>query len=157
VKFLCYFTWQTGKTSEQSAECAGLQATKQNHILIPEHLYKWATENIIGITSFYVIQREIKEHVCWYIEPESICGNQSFRAEDIDVCCHDMRQLIQMSDNPDQNMKNAVHSWVSTSKDTCHLERQMSHLSVQTKLDSFFKPALLCSKTSTTSESSIDD
>jgi hypothetical protein len=29
-------------------------------------------------------------------------------------------------------------------------------LSVQTKLDSFFKPALLRSKTSTTSERSID-
>jgi hypothetical protein len=31
----------------------------------------------------------------------------------------------------------------------------MSHLSVQTKLDSLFKPALLGSKTSTTSESSM--
>jgi hypothetical protein len=33
----------------------------------------------------------------------------------------------------------------------------MSHLSVQTKLDSFFKPALLCSKTGTTSDTSIDE
>jgi hypothetical protein len=34
----------------------------------------------------------------------------------------------------------------------------MSHLSVQTKLgDSFFKPALLRSETSTTSESSIGE
>jgi hypothetical protein len=63
VKFLCYFTWQTDETAKQSAECAGLQATKQNHILIPEHLYKWATENIIGSTSFFVIQREIQVHV----------------------------------------------------------------------------------------------
>jgi hypothetical protein len=36
-------------------------------------------------------------------------------------------------------------------KDTWHLGRQMSHLSVQTKLDSFFKPAF------TTSEFSIDE
>jgi hypothetical protein len=33
----------------------------------------------------------------------------------------------------------------------------MSHLSVETKLVSFFKRTLLHSKTSTTSESSIDD
>jgi hypothetical protein len=33
----------------------------------------------------------------------------------------------------------------------------MSHLSVQTKLDSFFKPALLRAKTNTASESSIDE
>jgi hypothetical protein len=54
-------------------------------------------------------------------------------------------------------MKNAVHSSVHTLKDTWHLGRQMSHLSIQTKLDSFFKPALLHSKTSTTSESSVDE
>jgi hypothetical protein len=42
---------------------------------------------------------------------------------------------IRMSDNPDRNMKNAVHSWVHTLKDTWHLGRQMSHLSVQTKLE----------------------
>jgi hypothetical protein len=46
---------------------------------------------------------------------------------------------------------------LNTLKDTWHFERQMSHLSVQTKLDSFFKLALLCSKTSTTSESSINE
>jgi hypothetical protein len=33
----------------------------------------------------------------------------------------------------------------------------MSHLSVQTQPDSFFKPALLRSETSATSESSIDE
>jgi hypothetical protein len=33
----------------------------------------------------------------------------------------------------------------------------MSHLSVQTKLDGFFKPALLRAKTGTTSEFSIDE
>jgi hypothetical protein len=33
----------------------------------------------------------------------------------------------------------------------------MSHLSIQTKLDSLFKPALLRSKTCTISESSIDE
>jgi hypothetical protein len=32
-------------------------------------------------------------------------------------------QLIQVSDNPDQNMKNDVHSWVPTLKDTWHLGR----------------------------------
>jgi hypothetical protein len=53
-------------------------------------------------------------------------------------------------------MKNAVHSWVHTLiKDKWHLGRRISHLSVQTKLDSFFKPALLRSKTSTTSESFV--
>jgi hypothetical protein len=44
-----------------------------------------------------------------------------------------------------------------TLKDKQYLERQMSHLSVQTKLDSFFKPALFRSKTITTSEPSIDE
>jgi hypothetical protein len=48
-------------------------------------------------------------------------------------------------------MKNAVHNSLHTSKDAWNLGRQMSHLSVQTILDSFFKP--LCSKTCTTSES----
>jgi hypothetical protein len=42
-----------------------------------------------------------------------------------------------------QLLKNAVQSWVHTLNDTWHLGRQMSHLSVETKLDSFFKPALL--------------
>jgi hypothetical protein len=41
---------------------------------------------------------------------------------------------IRMSDNPDRNLKNAVHSWVHTLKDTRQLGRQMSHLSVETKL-----------------------
>jgi hypothetical protein len=50
-----------------------------------------------------------------------------------------------------RKMKNAVHSWVR------HLGRQLSHLPVQTKLDGFFKSALLRSETSTTSESSIDE
>jgi hypothetical protein len=43
-------------------------------------------------------------------------------------------QLIRMSDDPNRNMKNAVYSWVHTIKDTWHLGRQMSHLSVHTKL-----------------------
>jgi hypothetical protein len=38
-----------------------------------------------------------------------------------------------------------------------HLGRQMSDLSIQTRLDSFFKPELLRSETSTTSEASIDE
>jgi hypothetical protein len=46
---------------------------------------------------------------------------------------------------------------VCTLKDTWNLGRQMSHLSDQRKLDSFFNPSLLRSKTSTTSESSIDE
>jgi hypothetical protein len=64
-----------------------------------------------------------------------------------------------MSDNADRNMKNAVHSWADTLIDTWHLGRQTSHLSVQTKLDGFFKPTLLLvrSKTCKTSESSIDE
>jgi hypothetical protein len=37
------------------------------------------------------------------------------------------------------------------------LIKEQQQRSVQTELDSFFKPALLCSKTSTTSESSIDE
>jgi hypothetical protein len=36
------------------------------------------------------------------------------------------------------------------------IRRQLSHLSVQTKLDSFFKPALSRSKASVTSEASIN-
>jgi hypothetical protein len=67
-------------------------------------------------------------------------------------------QLIQMLDNPYRNMRNkenAVDSWVHALKETWHLGRQMSHLSIQTKLEGFFKPALLRSKTSTTSESPI--
>jgi hypothetical protein len=47
-----------------TAECAGLQATTRNHILVPKHSYKWATQNIVGITSFYIIQNEIK--VCFF-------------------------------------------------------------------------------------------
>jgi hypothetical protein len=52
-------------------------------------------------------------------------------------------------------MKNSVHRWIHALKDT-YLGRQMSHLSVQTKIDGFFKPALLCSKRSAASESSIN-
>jgi hypothetical protein len=51
-------------------------------------------------------------------------------------------------------MKNK--KFYSQLKDMWHLGRQMSHLSVQTKLDSVFKPALLRSETSTTSEYFID-
>jgi hypothetical protein len=66
-----------------------------------------------------------------------------------------------MLDNPDQNMTKEkilfTAEYICTLKDIWHLRREMSHLSVQTKLDSFYKPALLRSKTSTTSESSIDE
>jgi hypothetical protein len=62
-----------------------------------------------------------------------------------------------VSDIPDLKTTNAVHSWIHTLKDTLHLGRQMSHLSVETKLDDFFKPALLLSKTGITSESSMDE
>jgi hypothetical protein len=63
-----------------------------------------------------------------------------------------------MSDNPDRiKIKNVLHGWYTcTLTDTWHLGSQMGHLSVQTELDSFFKPALLCSETST-SEFSIDE
>jgi hypothetical protein len=55
-------------------------------------------------------------------------------------------------------MENAIHGWIHTLKDAWHFGRQMSHLSVQTKTwDGFFKPALLRSKTNTTSESSVDE
>jgi hypothetical protein len=54
-------------------------------------------------------------------------------------------------------MKNDVHSLVHILKLAWRLGRQMSRLSVHTKLDSFFKPELLRSKTSTTSESSINE
>jgi hypothetical protein len=62
--------------------------------------------------------------------------------------------------NPERNTKkkkSAVHSRVNALKDTRHLGRQTSHFCVQTKLDSFFKPAILLSKASTTSESSINE
>jgi hypothetical protein len=42
---------------------------------------------------------------------------------------------------------------LSTYFQTYAIRKAVSHLSVQTKLDSFFKPALLRSRTSTTSES----
>jgi hypothetical protein len=54
-------------------------------------------------------------------------------------------------------MENTVHSWVYTLRDTWHLGMQMSHLSFETKLDSFFKPALLDSKTNRIYESSVDE
>jgi hypothetical protein len=54
-------------------------------------------------------------------------------------------------------MKNALTAEYILRKDMWHLGRQISHLSVQAELDRFFKPALLRSKTSTTSESSIDE
>jgi hypothetical protein len=43
-------------------------------------------------------------------------------------------------------MKNVAHGWIYTLKCTWHLGREISHFSVQIKLDSFFKPALLDSK-----------
>jgi hypothetical protein len=42
-------------------------------------------------------------------------------------------------------------------KDSWHLAKQMSHLSVQTKLDNNLTAVLLRSETSTTLESSIDE
>jgi hypothetical protein len=54
-------------------------------------------------------------------------------------------------------MKNAVHSWVHTLKGTWQSVKQMSHLSIQTKLERFFKLALLHSKTSTTSETYVNE
>jgi hypothetical protein len=64
-----------------------------------------------------------------------------------------------MSDNPDRNLKNeSCCSQLRTYlKDKWNLGRQISHLSVHTKLDGFFKPVLLRSETSTTSESSMDE
>jgi hypothetical protein len=57
-------------------------------------------------------------------------------------------QWIYMSDIADQYVRNVIHRWVYTLKGTWHLGRQMTYLSVQSKLDSFFKPELLHSKTS---------
>jgi hypothetical protein len=66
-----------------------------------------------------------------------------------------------MSDNPDRNMK--TEKYCSQLQD-CYehlrnvreiLIKEQQQRSVQTKLDSFFKSALLRSKTSKTSESSI--
>jgi hypothetical protein len=54
-------------------------------------------------------------------------------------------------------VKNAVHSWVHALKHTWHLGRQMSHFSVQTRLEGFFKLVLLRSQTCTTSGLSIDE
>jgi hypothetical protein len=47
--------------------------------------------------------------------------------------------------------------WVHTLKDTRHCGRQMSPLSLQTKLESCFKPTSLLSNTSKTSQSSTDE
>jgi hypothetical protein len=55
-------------------------------------------------------------------------------------------------------MKNAVHSRVHTLKDTWHLGRQMSHLSVQTKLETVSSNLhYYIKKKVQTSESSIDE
>jgi hypothetical protein len=51
----------------------------------------------------------------------------------------------------------AVHSQVYVIKDMWYLGRQMSHLSVHTKLGSLFKLALLYSKTSTASKYSFEE
>jgi hypothetical protein len=54
-------------------------------------------------------------------------------------------------------MKKDIHNCIHTLKDTWHSGSQVNQLSVQTKLDGFFKPALLRTKTSKTSEPSIDE
>jgi hypothetical protein len=61
--------------------------------------------------------------------------------------------------NPDRNMKNEkCCSQLSTYfKCKLNLRRQMGHFSVQTKLDNFFEPDLLRSKTCTNSDSFIDE
>jgi hypothetical protein len=64
-----------------------------------------------------------------------------------------------MPDNAVRNMKGG--KWCSQL--STHFKRHMTlrkgdeSLSLQTELDTFFKPALLRSKTSKTSESSIDE
>jgi hypothetical protein len=63
-----------------------------------------------------------------------------------------------MSDNPDRNIKNAVHSWVHALKRHMALRKADEVICMfRQNLTSFFKPALLSSKTSTISESSIDE
>jgi hypothetical protein len=64
---------------------------------------------------------------------------------------------VNPSDNPVRDVKNAFNCSAHSLKYMWRLWMQMSHLSVKSKLDSFFKPALLPSKTNTTSESSIDE
>jgi hypothetical protein len=66
-------------------------------------------------------------------------------------------QLIRMSNNLAQYMKNEKCCPQSSTYFKWHMAfmKQMSDLSVQTKLDSSFKPTLFHSKTITTSESSI--
>jgi hypothetical protein len=59
------------------------------------------------------------------------------------VCSEPSQIRLQLLRIAIWKMENAVRSWVHTLKDTRHLRRQMSHLSVQKKLDSFFKPVLL--------------
>jgi hypothetical protein len=55
-------------------------------------------------------------------------------------------------------MKNAVHSWVHVLKDTWNLARQMSHLSVQTKLETVSSSLhYYVQRQVATSESSIDE
>jgi hypothetical protein len=56
-----------------------------------------------------------------------------------------------------QTDKQKIENGVNTLKDTWRLERQMSYLPVQIKLDSIFKPSLLRSKIGTTNESSVDE
>jgi hypothetical protein len=54
-------------------------------------------------------------------------------------------------------MKHSAHNGVHALKNIWHIGRQMNQLSVEIKLGSFLKPTLLRSKTSTASESSVDE
>jgi hypothetical protein len=65
-----------------------------------------------------------------------------------------------MPDNPDQNMKiKKCCSRLSTyfKRHMAFRKANESLVCSEKKLDSFLKPALLCSERSTTSESSIDE
>ena len=51
-----------GGTVKRLAARASLQATKENHILTPSDLYKWASENIKGISFRYVSTEDVAQN-----------------------------------------------------------------------------------------------
>jgi hypothetical protein len=64
--------------------------------------------------------------------------------------------VTQMSDNLDKSLKNETFFSQLSTYFKRYVTFRKADLSVQTKLDSFFKPLLLCLKTSSTSDPSVE-
>jgi hypothetical protein len=89
--------------------------------------------------------------ICWLTFPKvrhklkQNCTIKSFITYTT-VCANDHTEYTlanPVTVNHDRNMKNSVHSRIHTLEDTWHLGRQMSHLSVQTKLEQFLQTCII--------------